>query len=73
MKKKIVAVLLAACLALAPSLSSADELMDITRAAGYKDPGEIEKIAKAKGHDESRRKNPRRQAVLPPFRLRHEL
>ena len=35
MKKKIVAVLLAACLALAPSLSSADELMDITRAAGY--------------------------------------
>ena len=35
MKKKIVAVLLAACLTLAPSLSSADELMDITRAAGY--------------------------------------
>ena len=35
MKKKIVAILLAACLALAPSLSSADELMDITRAAGY--------------------------------------
>ena len=35
MKKKIVAILLTACLALAPSLSSADELMDITHAAGY--------------------------------------
>ena len=35
MKKKIVAILLSACLALAPTLSSADELMDITRAAGY--------------------------------------
>ena len=32
MKKKIVSILLSACLALAPSLSSADELMDITRA-----------------------------------------
>ena len=32
MKKKIVAILLSACLALAPTLSSADELMDITRA-----------------------------------------
>ena len=40
MKKKIVAVLLAACLSLAPSLSSADELMDITRAAGYNEATE---------------------------------
>ena len=35
MKKKIVAVLLAACLALAPSLSSADELMDILDISEY--------------------------------------
>lgn len=41
MKKKLISLLLATSLALTPSLSAADELMDITHAAGYTDVQEI--------------------------------